>query len=139
MASDRTTSDFEGDSSIDSYAPVPIASTIPTTERREPEGEDVAEEKSQLETVDVGSSAETSYTTESDGKINIHVSVTINAGTLAELKKQRAQTRAAAGLLSNSADMPSDSEAAFNRFAGDTEDEIVGDPLKTRRKCCIIF
>lgn len=91
------------------------------------------------EAVDVGPAAETCYTTESDGKINIHVSVTINAGTLAELKKQRAQTRAAAGLHSNSADMPSDSEAAFNRFAGDTEDVIVGDPLKTRRKCCIIF
>lgn len=91
------------------------------------------------ESVGDGPAAETCYTTESDGKINIHVSVTINAGTLAELKKQRAQTRAAAGLLSNSADMPSDSGAAFNRFAGNTEDVIVGDPLKTRRKCCIIF
>ncbi|XP_022167273.1 protein phosphatase 1 regulatory subunit 16A [Myzus persicae] len=141
LANERTTSDFEGDSSIDSFVPVPITvpSTIPTTERCEPEGEDVTEEKSQLESVDVGPAAETCYTTESDGKINIHVSVTINAGTLAELKKQRAQTRAAAGLLSNSADMPSDSGAAFNRFAGDTEDVIVGDPLKTRRKCCIIF
>jgi len=138
LANDRTTSDFEGDSSIDSYVPpAPIALAIPTTERREPEGEDIADEKSQLES-DVPA-AETCYTTESDGKINIHVSVTINAGTLAELKKQRAQTRAAAGLLSNSTDMLSDSEAAFNRFAGDTEDVIVGDPLKTRRKCCIIF
>lgn len=138
MANERTTSDYEGDSSIDSYVPAPIVSAIPTTERREPEGEDVTGEKSQLES-DASPAAETCYTTEGDGKINIHVSVTINAGTLAELKKQRAQTRAAAGLLSNSTDMPSDSEAAFNRFAGDTEDVIVGDPLKTRRKCCIIF
>lgn len=119
--------------------PVPIASLIPTTERREPEGENVPDDKSQLESADVGPAAETCYTTESDGKINIHVSVTINAGTLAELKKQRAQTRAATGLLTNNADMPSDSESAFNRFAGDTEDIIIGDPLKTRRKCCIIF
>lgn len=117
----------------------PITSTVPTTERREPEGEDVPDEKTQIESVDVGPAAETCYTTESDGKINIHVSVTINAGTLAELKKQRAQTRAAAGLFTNNSDMPSDSGNVFNRFAGDTEDVIVGDPLKPRRKCCIIF
>ncbi|XP_050533914.1 protein phosphatase 1 regulatory inhibitor subunit 16B isoform X2 [Daktulosphaira vitifoliae] len=132
----RTSSDFEGDSSIDSYVPV---STIPTTERCEPEGENfLIDEKSQLEKVEVTPATETCYTTESDGNINIHVSVTINAGTLAELKKQRAQTRASSVSIYNNSDLIIDSEPAFNRFAGDTEDIIVGDPIKVRRKCCII-
>ncbi|XP_050429744.1 protein phosphatase 1 regulatory subunit 16A [Adelges cooleyi] len=136
----RASSDFEGDSSLESYSPIAIVPNIPTGERHEPEGENVIiEEKSQVEKVEVAPAAETCYTTESDGKINIHVSVTINAGTLAELKKQRAQTRAATGSINNNADLPSDSESAFNRFAGDTEDVIVGAPLKARRKCCIIF
>uniref|UniRef100_A0A8D8RE00 Uncharacterized protein n=1 Tax=Cacopsylla melanoneura TaxID=428564 RepID=A0A8D8RE00_9HEMI len=74
---------------------------------------------------------ETSYTTEENGKINIHVSVTINAGTLAELKKQRAQSRTGtlggSGMSSLGA-APLSSQPSVHRFAGNTEeDQVIGD------------
>lgn len=90
---------------------------------------------------------ETTYSTEDNGKINIHVSVTINASTLAELKKQRAQHRNSSPDISlypnyhqqivpaienGDSDIP-----AVKRFAGNTGDHLVGDPRTTR--CCVLL
>lgn len=88
------------------------------------------------------------YSTEDNGKINIHVSVTINASTLAELKKQRAQHRNSSPDISmypnfhpvvpaienggGDSDIP-----AVKRFAGNTGDQLVGDPHTTR--CCVLL
>ncbi|KAI5721343.1 hypothetical protein M8J77_019516 [Diaphorina citri] len=84
---------------------------------------------------------ETSYTTEDNGKINIHVSVTINAGTLAELKKQRAQSRTGS-LCAGSQLSPESlggasplSSPSVQRFAGNTEeDQVIGDAKAGQ--CC---
>ncbi|KAG8233986.1 hypothetical protein J437_LFUL014447 [Ladona fulva] len=111
-------------------------------------------------------SAETSYVTQEtgNGKINIHVSVTINPGTLADLKKQRSQIRngpssidssmtgrgdsissSGAGSLpkpplKNSLSAPTVSLGSptlpINRFSGQTG-EVVGDEGGARR-CCTI-
>lgn len=73
---------------------------------------------------------ETSYTTEENGnKINIHVSVTINTGTLAELKKQRAKSRTGS-LVAGSPAYPASPSltTGVQRFTGNTEeDQVIGD------------
>ncbi|CAH0381248.1 unnamed protein product [Bemisia tabaci] len=118
--------------------------------RREPDGKDC--EKQIVENINESKTnelpTEAMYSTESNGKINIHVSVTINAGTLAELKKQRAQNRTISpdmcGTPSLSASRKSslagsevgNGTAAVKRFAGNTGDNVIGDP-KTRW-CCIL-
>ncbi|KAJ8716007.1 hypothetical protein PYW08_013292 [Mythimna loreyi] len=101
------------------------------------------------------------YTTDNNGKINVHVTVMINAGTLADLKKQRSQIRTNGSPVESSlastnnhslnslseaskADMPvqlnplslSPSAAGVPRFAGNTSD-VVGDSRS--RRCCIIM
>lgn len=87
---------------------------------------------------------ETSYTTDANGKINVTVFVTIN-GTLADLKKQRAQIRNSSTDL-NSITTPvssipesdsglSTSPLSINRFTGNTGD-VVGDSRPKR--CCVI-
>ncbi|KAK3910574.1 Protein phosphatase 1 regulatory subunit 16A [Frankliniella fusca] len=99
--------------------------------------------------------AEAAYVTDTNGKINIHVSVTINAGTLADLKKQRASIRNGT-VQSHSAAAAATAAAAANsngnlltvgdaaglpppgcvkRFAGNTSD-VVEDARS--RRCCII-
>ena len=95
---------------------------------------------------------EAAYVTDSNGKINIHVSVTINAGTLADLKKQRASIRngtvqshsaaAAAAATTNGGVLTAAADAAglpppgcVKRFAGNTSD-VVEDARS--RRCCII-
>ena len=75
-----------------------------------------------------------------NGNINIHVSVTINAGTLADLKKQRSQIRnnSPDGMnsgLSPVSSVTSSPIPAVQRFTGDTED-VIGDPRPKR--CCVI-
>jgi predicted component of type VI protein secretion system len=86
-------------------------------------------------------------------KINIHVSVTINAGTLADLKKQRAQIRSSSADMSLTgpeghppASLSSLSmnrldevigEKPFNRFSGDTS-EAICDVRTTSRRCSIL-
>ncbi|XP_054286239.1 protein phosphatase 1 regulatory subunit 16A-like isoform X2 [Macrosteles quadrilineatus] len=106
--------------------------------RREPEGKD---SDSRLNSEDGKGSplelpTEASYTTEGNGKINIHVSVTINAGTLAELKKQRAQNRNSSPDISviqaqtsaRSSVTGSEMEnPSVKRFAGNTGDNVIGD------------
>uniref|UniRef100_A0A224XMP0 Protein phosphatase 1 regulatory subunit 16a isoform x2 n=1 Tax=Panstrongylus lignarius TaxID=156445 RepID=A0A224XMP0_9HEMI len=85
---------------------------------------------------------ETSYSTESNGKINIHVSVTINAGTLAELKKQRAQNRTTSPDVSSVLSAASLSDLGslppVKRFSGDTSENIIGDSSKSTR-CCVLM
>ncbi|XP_022830059.1 protein phosphatase 1 regulatory subunit 16A isoform X4 [Spodoptera litura] len=101
------------------------------------------------------------YTTDNNGKINVHVTVMINAGTLADLKKQRSQIRTNGSPVESSltstnnhslnslsevskADMPvqlnplslSPSAASVPRFSGNTSD-VVGDTRS--RRCCIIM
>ncbi|KAL4712011.1 hypothetical protein ACJJTC_003678 [Scirpophaga incertulas] len=101
------------------------------------------------------------YTTDNNGKINVHVTVMINAGTLADLKKQRAQIRTNGSPVENSLnstnnhslnsipevtkqDMPvqlnplslSPSSGTVPRFSGHTSD-VVGDTRSQR--CCIIM
>lgn len=90
---------------------------------------------------------ETTYSTEDNGKINIHVSVTINASTLAELKKQRAQHRNSSPDISlypsyhpqivPSSDNADPEVSTVKRFAGNTGDHLVGDPRTTR--CCVLL
>ncbi len=90
---------------------------------------------------------ETTYSTEDNGKINIHVSVTINASTLAELKKQRAQHRNSSPDMSlypsyHQSIVPciegTDPEiSTVKRFAGNTGDHLVADPRTTR--CCVLL
>jgi hypothetical protein len=82
----------------------------------------------------------TSYVTGGNGNINILVSVTINAGTLADLKKQRSQIRNSSpdGMvtgLSPVSSVTSSPMPSVQRFTGDTDD-VVGDPRPKR--CCII-
>ncbi|PZC76066.1 hypothetical protein B5X24_HaOG205205 [Helicoverpa armigera] len=101
------------------------------------------------------------YTTDNNGKINVHVTVMINAGTLADLKKQRAQIRTNGSPVESSLtstnnhsmnslsevskqDMPvqlnplslSPSAGTVPRFSGNTSD-VVGDTRS--RRCCIIM
>ncbi|XP_026762453.2 protein phosphatase 1 regulatory subunit 16A isoform X1 [Galleria mellonella] len=100
------------------------------------------------------------YTTDNNGKINVHVTVMINAGTLADLKKQRAQIRTNGSPVESSVtsnnhsmnsipevtkqDMPvqlnplsmSSSSATVTRFSGHTSD-VVGDTRSQR--CCVIM
>ncbi|KAL1129233.1 hypothetical protein AAG570_013762 [Ranatra chinensis] len=107
--------------------------------RREPEGKD-SDTSIGSESKDSILAEATSYTTESNGKINIHVSVTINAGTLAELKKQRAQNRNSSpegGATASDSDSTSNSNLAIvKKYSGDTGEHIIGD-AKARR-CCIL-
>lgn len=89
----------------------------------------------------------TSYNTDDNGKINIHVSVTINASTLAELKKQRAQNRNSSPDISfyptfNQQIVPftenTNSEVIpVKRYVGNTGDNLIGDPKSTR--CCVVL
>ncbi|XP_071451376.1 protein phosphatase 1 regulatory subunit 16A [Hetaerina americana] len=109
-------------------------------------------------------STEASYVTQEagNGKINIHVSVTINPGTLADLKKQRAQIRNGPSSLDgsivrgdsissgggslpkpqlkSSLSSPTISlgspQLPINRFSGQTG-EVVGDEGGARR-CCVV-
>lgn len=115
--------------------------------RREPEGKDcsVIELEESKTTPPLELPTEASYTTEGNGKINIHVSVTINAGTLAELKKQRAQNRNSSpdisvlqtqsSVCSSTAGSEVDSPGV-KRFAGNTGDNVIGDARV--RRCCVV-
>ncbi|KAJ0178182.1 hypothetical protein K1T71_006005 [Dendrolimus kikuchii] len=99
------------------------------------------------------------YTTDNNGKINVHVTVMINAGTLADLKKQRAQIRTNGSPVESSLastnnhslnslpdvakEMPvqlnplslSSSAGTVPRFSGHTSD-VIGD---TRSHSCTRF
>ncbi|XP_014243427.1 protein phosphatase 1 regulatory subunit 16A isoform X1 [Cimex lectularius] len=111
-----------------------------TNLRREPEGKDATALVNDSPSFPIEVPTETSYSTEGNGKINIHVSVTINAGTLAELKKQRAQNRTVSpdvtSILSQATVSDIDSPAVVKKFSGDTSENVVDDS-KARRCCCM--
>ncbi|CAB3380308.1 Hypothetical predicted protein [Cloeon dipterum] len=117
--------------------------------RRAPEGMD-SEANENENPIALGANCKTD---DDSKKINIHVSVTINAGTLADLKKQRAQIRSSSADMSlSSADTHPPSslsslsmtrldevigEKPFNRFSGDTS-EAICDVSRTSRRCSIL-
>lgn len=117
--------------------------------RKAPEGKDDSDNHSATFSNDTKNSAleipaETSYVSEGNGKININVTVTINAGTLADLKKQRSQIRNNSpdgSIFSHPPSVGTESDPVasppptVHRFSGNTAD-VVGDP-RTRR-CCVI-
>nr|CAD7427177.1 unnamed protein product [Timema monikensis] len=119
------------------------------TERREPEGKDNDAYDSELRTDNYKDSlldlpTNTSYVSEGNGNINIHVSVTINAGTLADLKKQRAQNRnSSPDVTANfsplssvaSSEIQGSPVPAVRRFRGNTEDMMVE---ATNKRCCVV-
>ncbi|KAJ4448880.1 hypothetical protein ANN_00271 [Periplaneta americana] len=114
---------------------------VVSTERRAPEGQDnIIDEEFHNDSKAAALGLPTSYVTGGNGNINIHVSVTINAGTLADLKKQRSQIRnnspdgMAAG-LSPISSVTSSPTPVVQRFTGDTDD-VVGDPRPKR--CCVV-
>lgn len=111
-------------------------------ERRTPEGKD---SDSLLESP-LSEPNENSYTTDVNGKVTVHVVVTINGnGTLADLKKQRMQIRNNSGDVSNlSSPVNSipDNDSAIGsatdvvRFTGETTQENVG--YSKSKRCCVI-
>ncbi|XP_073968972.1 myosin phosphatase targeting subunit 75D isoform X6 [Rhodnius prolixus] len=133
-----------------------MASLGTPNNRREPDGRDCSATgstspqmlqqqdilKPMTPTTGIEVPTETSYSTESNGKINIHVSVTINAGTLAELKKQRAQNRTTSPDASSVLSAASLSDLGIlppvKRFSGDTSENVIGDSSKSTR-CCVII
>ncbi|XP_049807885.1 protein phosphatase 1 regulatory subunit 16A [Schistocerca nitens] len=156
----RAASDVSTENFVNGNVARPGQEVVPNAARHAPDGKDDSSGMAAVvEAQDVKGPpsaleipAETSYVTEGNGKININVTVTINAGTLADLKKQRAQIRnssptevtgGSAPLLLSPASVTgsdmllTDSSASppVRRFTGNTS-EIVGDP-RTRR-CCII-
>lgn len=113
-----------------------------TENRKAPEGKDNDSLIESSESKD--GQKESTYTTDANGKINVTVFVTIN-GTLADLKKQRAQIRNSSTEL-NSITTPisslpesdsglSTSPLSVHRFSGNTGD-VVGDTRSKR--CCVI-
>nr|XP_014283378.1 protein phosphatase 1 regulatory subunit 16A isoform X1 [Halyomorpha halys] len=134
------------DTNMDSADSIVAVNEGDSSGRKEPDGKDsniiqASESKSSSPVVEVPTEA--SYTTESNGKINIHVSVTINAGTLAELKKQRAQNRTSpdiSSVVSQATISEVDAPQGFNqvkRFSGEASENFIEDG-KTR-KCCTLF
>lgn len=114
--------------------------------RKGPEGKD---DDSLLENhmMDSNSSTkENSYTTDVNGKVTVHVVVTINGnGTLADLKKQRMQIRnnsseansmtSPLGSISDESNV-SPTAAEIVRFTGETTEENVG--YAKSKRCCIV-
>ncbi|KAG7295946.1 hypothetical protein JYU34_021035 [Plutella xylostella] len=163
------------------YAPAPINDAtetkhyekqIPNGVRKAPEGQDneayaieevdgrkeLVVSPNQIALTDGGTAT---YTTDNNGKINVHVTVMINAGTLADLKKQRSQIRTNGSPVESSVTstngnsinsipenlpeaMPvqqnpltlSPSSGTVPRFSGHTSD-VVGDTRS--RRCCIVM
>ncbi|XP_045520219.1 protein phosphatase 1 regulatory subunit 16A isoform X1 [Pieris brassicae] len=153
------------------YSPAPIQTiqendkyerALPNGIRKAPEGqdndgfkgEDALDGRKDLipNQIAIADGSTATYTTDNNGKINVHVTVMINAGTLADLKKQRAQIRTngspvESNVTSNNHSLNSISEKQENlilspssvtvpRFSGHTSD-VVGDTKSHR--CCIIM
>jgi len=118
-----------------------VVSDLVSTERRAPEGQDNGLDEEIRNDSKAGAlGLPASCVTGGNGNINIHVSVTINAGTLADLKKQRSQNRnnSPDGMttgLSPMSSVTSSPMPSVQRFTGDTDD-VVGDGRSKR--CCII-
>lgn len=110
--------------------------------RRAPEGQD---NEIELESP-MSESKENTYTTDVNGKVTVHVVVTINGnGTLADLKKQRMQIRNSSGDVSNFSspingvpdnDSSLSPSAEVVKFSGETTQETVG--YSKSKRCCVI-
>ncbi|XP_066247914.1 protein phosphatase 1 regulatory subunit 16A isoform X2 [Euwallacea similis] len=124
---------------------------LATLDRRDPEGRD---NESNLDD-SILDTKEKSYTTDVNGKVTVHVVVTINGnGTLADLKKQRMQIRnstsevsfgndvvALASPASSIDETESSIIASANspdiiRFTGDTTQENI--EYSKSKRCCVI-
>ncbi|CAH0398832.1 unnamed protein product [Chilo suppressalis] len=147
--------------------------SLPNGVRKAPEGQDNDAFKSEdsldgrkelvvnPNQIAIAEAGTATYTTDNNGKINVHVTVMINAGTLADLKKQRAQIRTNGSPVENSLNSTnnhstnsipemtkqeqpvhlnplslSPSSGTVPRFTGNTS-EVVGDTRSHR--CCIIM
>ncbi|KPI97270.1 Protein phosphatase 1 regulatory inhibitor subunit 16B [Papilio xuthus] len=158
------------------YAPTPVNQdandkydrTLPNGVRKAPEGQDNEAYKTEdaidgrkditSNQIAITDGSTASYTTDNNGKINVHVTVMINAGTLADLKKQRAQIRTNGSPVENSLNSTTNhsmnslpegvtkqegssqvvqsASITVPRFSGHTS-EVVGDTKSHR--CCIIM
>uniref|UniRef100_A0AAR5P5I3 Protein phosphatase 1 regulatory subunit 16A n=2 Tax=Dendroctonus ponderosae TaxID=77166 RepID=A0AAR5P5I3_DENPD len=123
---------------------------IATIDRRDPEGRD----NESIPDDNILDTKEKTYTTDVNGKVTVHVVVTINGnGTLADLKKQRMQIRNSSNDVSFSNDISvvspggsiDETESTITasghpleiiRFTGDTTQENM-EYAKTKR-CCVI-
>lgn len=113
-----------------------------TEDRRAPEGKD---DDSVLDSQLVDTNEKT-YTTDVNGKVTVHVVVTINGnGTLADLKKQRMQIRNSSNDVNSIASpVGSVTETESNlspstdivRFTGNTTEENI--EYSKPKRCCII-
>ncbi|XP_056633981.1 protein phosphatase 1 regulatory inhibitor subunit 16B [Diorhabda sublineata] len=110
-------------------------------DRRAPEGKDNDSSS------EVDSAKEKSYTTDVNGKVTVHVVVTINGnGTLADLKKQRTQIRNSSNDVSSLTspmgsvyenDVNPDPETDILRLTGNTMEENM--EYAKPKRCCIIM
>ncbi|CAG9861889.1 unnamed protein product [Phyllotreta striolata] len=112
-------------------------------DRRGPEGKD----NDSVE--EIGNVNENSYTTDVNGKVTVHVVVTINGnGTLADLKKQRMQIRnnnadnndymgTPLGSIAGTDVVSDPASSGMLRLTGDTSDENV--EYTDSRRCCILM
>ncbi|KAK9887181.1 hypothetical protein WA026_020634 [Henosepilachna vigintioctopunctata] len=110
--------------------------------RRAPEGKD----SDSIMESPLSDSKENSYSTDVNGKVTVHVVVTINGnGTLADLKKQRMQIRnnsADVSALSSPVNSIPDNDSTLNsaaeviKFTGETTQDNVG--YTKSKRCCII-
>ncbi|XP_045495723.1 protein phosphatase 1 regulatory subunit 16A isoform X1 [Colias croceus] len=172
----KITNPLFGVNAASHYSPAPIQTiqendgkhyerTLPNGVRKAPEGQDneAFKNEDQLDgrkevvipnQIAIADGSTATYTTDNNGKINVHVTVMINAGTLADLKKQRAQIRTNGSPIescmnSNNHSLSSIPESkqehnsvltpstgAVPRFSGHTSD-VVGDTKSHR--CCIIM
>ncbi|CAH1155635.1 unnamed protein product [Phaedon cochleariae] len=110
-------------------------------DRKAPEGKD--DESVQEE---IGDTTENTYTTDVNGKVTVHVVVTINGnGTLADLKKQRMQIRNSSNDINSLSSpigsiMENDSNSSPStdivKFTGYTMEENI--EYSKPKRCCII-
>ncbi|KAG5887833.1 hypothetical protein JTB14_022690 [Gonioctena quinquepunctata] len=112
-----------------------------TEDRKAPEGKDNDSIQEQ-----VGDAKEKTYSTDVNGKVTVHVVVTINGnGTLADLKKQRMQIRNSSNDVSSITSpvgsiLENDSNPRATtdivRFTGDTLEENI--EYSKPKRCCVI-
>lgn len=112
-------------------------------DRRAPEGKD-NDSMTDHELID--GSNEKAYTTDVNGKVTVHVVVTINGnGTLADLKKQRMQIRNSASDVSSLTSPvssipdgevpPATNNTDIIRFTGETEEAV---DYSKSKGCCSV-
>ncbi|XP_076250708.1 myosin phosphatase targeting subunit 75D [Rhynchophorus ferrugineus] len=107
-------------------------------DRKDPDGKD---NDSTLDN-SILDTKEKTYTTDVNGKVTVHVVVTINGnGTLADLKKQRMQIRNSntspvGSVAESDSSAPNSASTDIIRFTGDTTQENV--EYAKPKRCCVI-